>query len=155
MTEQETFVVDGRKATDLVRTVMGIGGLVALVIGALILINPVESGAVMMKFIAILFRDLHDCRGSGVSWLDGLLEDHVRLAPSGQRVARSALFDRRHYRLRQSQCDCRGAHRSAFIFIGIMWIIEGIIAFASAKREARARPGASSTASSVSLRASC
>ena len=36
MSEQETIVVDGRKATDLVRTIMGIGGLVALVILSLI-----------------------------------------------------------------------------------------------------------------------
>ena len=55
MTEQATIVVDGRKATDLVRMIMGIGGVVALIIGVLILLNPVESGAVMMSFVAILF----------------------------------------------------------------------------------------------------
>ena len=55
MSEQETIVIDGRKTTDVIRTVMGVGGLVALVIGVLILINPVESGAVMMGFVAIMF----------------------------------------------------------------------------------------------------
>ena len=35
MSEQETIVIDGRKATDVVRTIMGVGGLVALVLGYL------------------------------------------------------------------------------------------------------------------------
>ena len=54
MSEQELLVESEKKAVDVVRVVMGVGGLAALVIGLLIVFNPLESGTIMMKILAIV-----------------------------------------------------------------------------------------------------
>lgn len=43
-----------RRAVDAVRTILGLGGLLALVVGILILVNPLKSGAVAMQIIAVI-----------------------------------------------------------------------------------------------------
>ena len=43
-----------QRATDSMRLMLGIGGLIAVVIGVLILVNPVKSGAAMMQVLAIV-----------------------------------------------------------------------------------------------------
>src|SRR5690606_21296760 len=53
MTTQDPIVIDQRKTVDIVRIVMGVGGLIALVLGLLIVFNPIESGTVLMKIVAV------------------------------------------------------------------------------------------------------
>ena len=43
-----------QRATDSMRTMLGIGGLISVVIGVLILVNPVKTGAAMMQVLAIV-----------------------------------------------------------------------------------------------------
>ena len=138
MIEQESIVFDGRKATDLVRTVMGIGGLVALILGVLILINPVESGAVMMSFVAILFAIYMVV--AGLVFLGSMVFSKTM---SGWRRAGNALLGLLYLIAGIIIFGNLGATASVLtavlsIFIGIVWIIEGILAFAAA-REARSK----------------
>jgi len=133
MSEQETIVVDGRKATDLVRTIMGIGGLVALVIGVLILINPVQSGAVMMKVIAVILGIYLVI--AGLVFLGSMVFSKTM---SGWRRVGNAVLGLLYLIagiIVFGNVENTAVVLAAFlsIFIGVMWIFEGVMAFASAK----------------------
>lgn len=132
MTE-ETFVVDGRKATDLVRTVMGIGGLVALILGVLILLNPVESGAVMMTFVSILFAIYLVV--AGLIFLGSMVFSKTM---SGWRRVGNAVLGLLYLIAGIIVFGNLGATAAVLtavlsILIGIVWIVEGILAFASVR----------------------
>ncbi len=134
MTEQETIVIDERRATDVVRTVMGVGGLVALVIGVLILINPVESGAVMMKFVAIAFAIYMVV--AGLVFLGSMIFSKTM---SGWRRVGNAVLGLLYLIAGIIVFGNLGATAAVLtavlsIFIGIVWIIEGILAFAAARQ---------------------
>lgn len=133
MSEQETIVIDGRKATDVVRTVMGVGGLVALVIGVLILLNPVESGAVMMKFVAIILAIYMVI--TGLVFLGSMIFSKTM---SGWRRAGNALLGLLYLIAGIIIFGNLGATAAVLtavlsIFIGVLWIFEGIMSFAAAR----------------------
>lgn len=133
MSEQEPIMVDGRKATDVVRTVMGVGGLVALVIGVLILINPVESGAVMMTVIAVVFGIYLVV--AGLVFLGSMVFSKTM---SGWRRVGNALLGLLYLIagiIVFGNIGNTAVVLAAFlsIFIGVMWIFEGAMSFAAAK----------------------
>lgn len=133
MSEQETIVADDRKATDLVRTIMGIGGLVALVIGVLILINPAQSGAVMMTVIAIILGIYLVI--AGLVFLGSMV---FSKAMSGWRRVGNALLGLLYLIagiIVFGNVESTAVVLAAFlsVFIGVTWIFEGVLAFASAK----------------------
>lgn len=134
MTEQETtIIVDDRKAVDVVRTLMGVGGLVALVVGVLILVNPVASGAVMMKFVAILFAVYMVV--AGLVYIGTMI--FSKTMGAWHRVGNAVLG--LLYLIAGiivfGNLGTTAAVLTAVlsVFIGILWIIEGILAFASVK----------------------
>lgn len=133
MSEQETIVIDGRKATDVVRTVMGVGGLVALVIGVLILLNPVESGAVMMKFVAIILAIYMVI--TGLVFLGSMIFSKTM---GGWRRVGNALLGLLYLIAGIIIFGNLGATAAVLtavlsIFIGVLWIFEGIMSFAAAR----------------------
>ena len=133
MSEQETIVIDGRKATDVIRTIMGVGGLVALVIGVLILINPVESGAVMMKFVAIVLAIYMVI--AGLVFLGSMIFSKTM---GGWRRVGNAVLGLLYLIAGIIIFGNLGATAAALtmvlsIFIGILWIFEGIMSFAAAR----------------------
>jgi len=133
MSEQETIVIDGRKATDVVRTVMGVGGLVALVIGVLILINPVASGAVMMQFVAILLAIYMVV--TGLVFLGSMIFSKTM---SGWRRVGNAVLGLLYLIAGIIIFGNLGATAAVLtavlsIFIGVLWIFEGIMSFAAAR----------------------
>lgn len=133
MSEQETIVIDGRKATDVIRTIMGVGGLVALVIGVLILINPVESGAVMMKFVAIVLAIYMVI--AGIVFLGSMIFSKTM---GGWRRVGNAVLGLLYLIAGIIIFGNLGATAAALtmvlsIFIGILWIFEGIMSFAAAR----------------------
>ncbi len=133
MSEQETIVIDGRKATDVVRTIMGVGGLVALVIGVLILMNPVESGAVMMKFVAIIFAIYMVV--AGLVFLGSMIFSKTM---GGWRRVGNAVLGLLYLIAGIIIFGNLGATAAVLtavlsIFIGILWIFEGIMSFAAAR----------------------
>lgn len=134
MTEQETtIIVDDRKAVDVVRTLMGVGGLVALVVGVLILVNPVASGAVMMKFVAILFAVYMVV--AGLIYIGTMI--FSKTMGGWHRVGNAVLG--LLYLIAGiivfGNLGTTAAVLTAVlsVFIGILWIVEGILAFASVK----------------------
>ena len=133
MSEQETIVIDGRKATDVVRTIMGVGGLVALVIGVLILINPVQSGAVMMSFVAIIFAIYMVI--TGLVFLGSMIFSKTM---GGWRRVGNAVLGLLYLIAGIIIFGNPGATAAVLtavlsIFIGILWIFEGIMSFAAAR----------------------
>ena len=138
MTEQETIVIEGRKATDVIRTIMGVGGLVALVIGVLILINPVQSGAVMMKFVAIIFAIYMVI--AGLVFLGSMIFSKTM---GGWRRVGNAVLGLLYLIAGIIVFGNLGTTAAVLttvlsIFIGILWIFEGIMSFAAA-REAKSK----------------
>lgn len=134
MSEQETFVVDGRKAVDLVRTIIGIGGLVALVIGVLILVNPVGSGAAIMQFVAVLLAIYMVV--AGLVFLGAMTFSKTM---SGRRRLGNAVIGVLYlivgiiiFGNLSNTATVLAAFLS--IFIGVLWIFEGIMAFRSVKQ---------------------
>lgn len=132
MSEQETIVIDGRKTTDMIRTVMGVGGLVALVIGVLILINPVESGAVMMGFVAIMFAIYMVV--AGLVFLGSMIFSKTM---GGWRRVGNAVLGLLYLIAGIIIFGNLGATAAVItavlsIFIGVLWIFEGIMSFAAA-----------------------
>lgn len=137
MTE-ETFVIDGRKATDMVRVVLGIGGVVALIIGVLILLNPVDSGVAMMSFVSVLFAIY--LLGAGLVFLGSMVFSKTM---SGWRRVGNALLGLLYLIAGILVFGNLGATAAVLtavlsILIGIVWIVEGILAFASV-RESRSK----------------
>lgn len=134
MSEQETIVVDGRKATDLLRTVMGIGGLVALVVGLLIIFNPVQSGAAVMTFVAIILAIYMVV--AGLVFLGSIIFSKTM---SGWRRAGNAVLGLIYLVVGIivfGNLENTAAVLAAFlsIVIGVGWIFEGVLAFASVKQ---------------------
>lgn len=134
MTEQDTtIVVDERKAVDVVRTLMGVGGLLALVIGVLILLNPVASGAVMMKFVAVFFAIY--MVAAGLVFIGSMI--FSKTMGGWHRVGNAVLG--LLYLIAGiivfGNLGTTAAVLTAVlsVFIGILWIVEGILAFASVK----------------------
>ncbi len=133
MSEQETIIVDDRKAVDLLRTVMGVGGLVALVVGLLILFNPVQSGAAMMTVVAVVLGVYLVI--AGVVFIGAMI--FSKQMSTGRRVGNAVLG--LLYLIAGiivfGNLSNTAAVLAAFlsIFIGIMWIFEGAMAFAAVK----------------------
>ena len=141
MSEQEPIVVDARaderKATDVIRTFMGIGGLVALVLGALILFNPVQSGAVMMKVIAVIFACYMIV--AGLVFLGSIVFSKTM---SGWRRAGNAVLGLLYLIagiIVFGDISAMAAVLAAFlsIFIGVTWIFEGVMSFVAAQQVAK------------------
>ena len=89
------------RAVDAVRTMLGLGGLIALIVGILILVNPVKSGAVMMQIVAVIVA-LY-AAGVGAVYLG------------------SAIFSK----------TMKGWSRTGNILLGVLYIVGAIILFAN------------------------
>ena len=133
MSEQDVTTAPERRAVDAVRTMLGLGGLVALVLGILILVNPVKSGAAVMIILAVIAA-LYMV-GSGAVYvgsaifsksLKGWPRTGYALLGVLYVIAGAILF---------SNLLASAAIIAVFIsvLLGVMWIIEGIMAFSAAK----------------------
>lgn len=133
MSQQESIMIDDRKSVDIVRTIMGIGGLVALVLGVLILFNPVESGTVMMTVVAVILAIYMVV--AGLVFLGAMVFSKTM---SGWRRVGNAVLGLLYLIVGIivfGNLENTAIVLAAFlsIFIGVTWIIEAILAFAAAK----------------------
>ncbi len=133
MSEQETIIIDGRKGKDLLRTVLGIGGLLALVVGLLIIFNPVQSGRVVMDFVAIVLAIYMVI--AGLAFIGSMIFSKTM---SGWRRVGNAVLGLIYLIVGIVVFGNLGQTAivlAAFlaIFIGVAWIFEGVLAFASVK----------------------
>lgn len=131
MTEADVDIQVERRAIDSVRTMLGLGGFVALVLGILILVNPVKTGAAMMLILAVVVA-LYMV-GSGAVYLGTAIfsrslagwprTGHALLGLLYV-VAGVILF---------TNIQASAVILATFltVLIGVMWILEGVVAFSS------------------------
>lgn len=131
MSEQEILTEDENKAVDVVRVVMGVGGLVALVIGLLIVFNPLESGSVMMNILAVVLGCYLVI--AGLVYLGAMMFTKTM---SGWRRLGTALLGLLYlvagvlvFVNLSSIATVLALFLS--VFIGITWVVEGVLAFMS------------------------
>ncbi|CAG7608559.1 HdeD family acid-resistance protein [Leucobacter soli] len=133
MSETEIDVAAERRAVDSVRTMLGLGGLVALVVGILILVNPVKSAAVMMQIVAVIVA-LYMV-GSGAVYLGtAIFSKTMKGWPRTGHALLGLLYVLAGVIL-FANLTATAALLTVFltVLIGIMWIVEGIVAFTTLK----------------------
>lgn len=122
------------RATDTIRTVLGVGGLVSVIVGVLILVNPVKSGAVMMQILAVIMA-LY-ALVVGVIYLSSAIFTKTLggWARTGN-VLLGILFILGGIVL-MSNLATSGEVLVIFlsVTIGILWIFEGALAFSAANQ---------------------
>ncbi len=101
MSDTELNAATKGRAVDGLRTMLGLGGLIALILGILIMVNPVKSGAIVMQIVAVVVA-LYMV-GVGVVYLGG------------------AIFS----------SSMKGWPRTGNILLGLLYIIAGVILFAN------------------------
>lgn len=133
MSEESILVESERKAVDIVRVVMGVGGLIAFVLGLLIIFNPVESGTIMMTIVAVVLGCYLVIAGFvflGAMIFSKTMGGWRRFGTAllGLLYLIAGIFVFGHL-------DSMAAALALFlsIFIGITWIFEGIMAFTAVK----------------------
>ena len=133
MSEEPTIIDSERKAVDIVRVVMGVGGLVALVLGLLIIFNPVESGAVMMQILTVVLAIYLVI--AGFVFLGSMMFSKTM---GGWRRLGAALLGLLYLIagiVAFGNISNIAVVLAVFlaVFIGVTWIIEGVLAFVSLK----------------------
>ena len=121
------------RAVDAIRTMLGVGGLVALIVGILILVNPVKSGAIMMQIVSVIVA-LY-AAGVGVVYLgSALFSKTMKGWPRTGNVVLGLLYIVGAVII-FANLSATAAVLTAFlsIMIGVLWIIEGIFSFTTLK----------------------
>ena len=135
MTEQqESIIVESeRKAVDIVRVLLGVGGLIALVVGLLIIFNPVASGVIAMNIAAIVLACYLVV--AGFVFLGSMMFSKTMGGWRRLGVALLGLLCLIAGILTFGHLDSMAVALALFlaIFIGVTWIFEGIMSFAAAK----------------------
>lgn len=137
MSEENLTVQAERRAVDSVRTMLGLGGLVALVVGILILVNPVKSGAIMMQIVAVVVSIY--MVGSGAVYLgSAIFSKSMKGWPRTGHALLGLLYVIAGIIL-FSNLLATAAFLAVFlsVMIGVMWIIEAVVAFSTAKSTGR------------------
>ena len=125
------------QASDSLRMMLGIGGLVAIVIGVLILVNPLKTGAAMMQVLAVVMAAY--ALIVGITYVGSAIFTRGRggWARTGH-VLLGLLFIIGGIVLLSNLVI---AAEVTVIFlsvtVGVLWIFEGIMAF-TARSESRA-----------------
>lgn len=101
MSEPDTFAKSQGRAVDSVRIMLGLSGLIALILGILIMVNPIKTGEIMMQIVAVVVAVY--MVGAGIVYLG------------------AAIFSK----------TMQGWPRTGNILLGILYIIAGIILFAN------------------------
>lgn len=101
MSHQDTLIDEERKAKDSVRIALGLGGLISLILGILILVNPLKTGAVMMQIVAVIVA--------------------IYMVAVGVIYLGSAFFSK----------TMKGWPRTGNILLGGLYVIAGIIIFSN------------------------
>lgn len=122
------------QAPESLRMMLGIGGLVAIVIGVLILVNPLKTGAAMMQVLAVIMAAY--ALIVGITYLGSAIftRGHGGWARTGH-VLLGLLFIIGGIVLLSNLAI---AAEVTVIFlsvtVGVLWIFEGIMAFTAASK---------------------
>lgn len=118
---------------DAVRIMFGLGGLIALILGILIMVNPVKSGVIMMQIVAVIVA-LYMV-GVGVVYLgSAIFSKSMKGWPRTGNILLGLLYVVAGIIL-FSNLAAAAAVLAAFlsILIGVMWILEGVLVFSTLK----------------------
>lgn len=133
MTETDLLDDTRRRAVDAVRIMLGLGGLISLILGILIMVNPVKSGAIMMQIVAVVVA-LYMV-GVGVVYLGAaVFSKSMKGWPRTGNVVLGILYVIAGIIL-FSNLAATAAVLTMFIsiMIGVMWILEGFLVFSTVK----------------------
>lgn len=133
MTDTELQNDTQRRTVDSIRIMLGLGGLIALVLGILIMVNPVKSGAILMQIVAVM-ASLYMV-GTGVVYLgSAVFSKSMKGWPRTGNILLGLLYVIAGIIL-FSNLAATAAILALFIsiMIGIMWILEGALAFSTLK----------------------
>lgn len=129
MSDQESLAHDGRKVVDSVRIALGVAGIVAIVLGAIIIFNPAGTGLAMMGVIAIVFAVL--ALILGIVYLSVAI--FSRTLTGGKRVLRGLLgvvYLVAGIVILMNLGAAATVLAIVFsIVVGISWIVEGVLTF--------------------------
>jgi len=130
----DTEIQAENRAIDTVRTMLGLGGLIALVVGILILVNPVKSGEAFMMVISIIVA-LYAVGVGAVYLGSAIFSKSMRGWPRIGNALLGLLYIVAGIIL-FANLAAAAVVLAAFlsILIGIVWIVEGIIAFTTLKQ---------------------
>lgn len=132
MTSNNT-IAPGPRVVDSVRTMLGLGGLIALVVGILILVNPVKSGAIMMQIVTVIIAVY--AVGVGAVYLgSSIFSKSMKGWPRIGYGLLGVLYILGAIIL-FANLATTAAILAAFlsVFVGVLWIFEGVIAFTTLK----------------------
>jgi len=118
---------------DTLRIVLGLGGLIALILGILIMVNPLKSAAIIMQIVAVIVA-LYMV-GVGVVYLGGaIFSKSMSGWPRTGNIVLGILYVVAGIIL-FSNLAATAAVLTAFlsIMIGILWMLEGLLAFSTVK----------------------
>jgi len=121
------------RTVDAVRIMLGLGGLIALILGILIMVNPLKSAAVMMQIVAVVVA-LYMV-GVGVVYLGGaVFSKSMKGWPRTGNILLGLLYVIAGIIL-FSNLAATAAVLAMFlsIMIGVLWMLEGALAFSTVK----------------------
>jgi uncharacterized membrane protein HdeD (DUF308 family) len=133
MSETDQLSASDKRGIDAVRVALGLGGLIALILGILIMVNPVKSGAIMMQIVAVIVAVY--MVGVGAVYLGAaIFSKTMKGWPRTGNILLGILYIIAGIIL-FSNIAAAAAVLAVFlsIIIGIMWIIEGVLAFTTVK----------------------
>ncbi|MBO1901467.1 DUF308 domain-containing protein [Leucobacter weissii] len=133
MSEQNLLTEPESKGLDIVRVFLGISGLISLVLGILILANPVKTGAGLVLIVTVLLAIY--LVGVGVIYLgSGIFSKSLEGWPRIGTILLGLLY------IVGGIIIFANVSASATVFavflsvlIGVLWIIEGVFVFTTLK----------------------
>jgi uncharacterized membrane protein HdeD (DUF308 family) len=133
MSETDQLSASDKRGIDAVRVALGLGGLIALILGILIMVNPVKSGAIMMQIVAVIVAVY--MVGVGAVYLGAaIFSKTMKGWPRTGNILLGILYIIAGIIL-FSNIAAAATVLAVFlsILIGVMWIIEGVLAFTTVK----------------------
>ncbi len=123
----------GARLVDAVRTMLGLGGLIALVVGILIMVNPVKSGAIMMQIVAVIVAVY--AVGVGAVYLGSAIFSKTMKGWPRVGYGLLGLLYIIGAIILFANLAATAALITVFlsVLIGVLWIFEGVVAFTTLK----------------------
>lgn len=123
-----------RHAVDAIRVIFGLGGLIALIVGILILVNPLKSGAIALQVTAVILAVY--MVGAGVVSLGTAIFSKTLSgwARTGNIVLGALYVIAGIVVMANLAASAAFLALFAAIAIGIMWLFEGIFALSTLKK---------------------
>lgn len=133
MSDTDPLVDTERRAVDAVRIMLGLGGLIALILGILIMVNPLKSGAVMMQIVAVVVA-LYMVGVGAVYLGSAIFSKTMKGWPRTGNALLGLLYIVAGIILFSNLAAAAAVIAVLLsILIGVLWIVEGVLAFTTLK----------------------